>query len=297
MIKFEPYSPLNRHRIPLTRVKLFIARMTYLVLHHILRRDDYLIRRKGVKYAVDLSEGIDLSLYLFGNFQNYIIHNKALNIPEDAVILDIGANIGSMTFRFAQRAPGGHVFAFEPTIYAFDKLMRNIALNPDLAQRITPVQTFLSDQSRADHGILAYASWKVDGSASQKHPVHGGTIKAADSIPATTVDGYCRKHAVARVDLIKIDTDGHEFRILKGGLKTIERNLPYLIFEIGLYVLKEHQITFEQYFEYLSAFGYKLINAKNGGVITLENFTRQIPWQSTTDIIGIPPNRGNQKPK
>ena len=283
------YNPLKSQRIPLTRIKLRIARILYFMLHHILRKDDYLIRRRGVSFSVDLSEGIDLSLFLFGNFQTYITHNKALNIPEDAVIFDIGANIGSMAFRFAQRVPRGHVFAFEPTTYAFAKLMRNVALNPDLAQRITPVKSFASDSTRRDHDISAYASWKVNGSSAPKHPVHGGILKTAESTPAISLDDFIIKHAVERVDLIKIDTDGHEFNVLAGAHKTIEKHLPFLIFEIGHYVLKEQKVTFEQYFEYLSGFGYRLINAKNGKTVTLNNFKKQIPWQSTTDLIGIPP--------
>jgi hypothetical protein len=91
------------------------------------------------------------------------------------------------------------------------------------------------------------------------------------------------------VDLIKIDTDGHEFEVLSGARKILESHLPYLIFEMGLYVLNERKITFAQYFDYLSVFDYKLINAKNGRAVTMETFEKQIPSQSTTDIIGIPP--------
>ena len=289
MKEFERYNPFRRQQIPLTRVKLLMARILYFLIRCFLRKDQYLIQRKGVSYTVDLSEGIDLSLFLFGNFQHYITHNKALNIPEDAVIFDIGANIGSMAFKFAQLTPDGHVFAFEPTAYAFDKLIHNIAFNSELAQRITPVQVFVSDRTRKYHDIHAYASWKVDGSAVEKHPVHGGTLKAADLIPAITLDDFCVQHAVPRADLIKIDTDGHEFEVLTGARKTLETHLPYLIFEMGLYVLKEQHLTFAQYFDYLSAFDYKLINAKNGRAVTMETFERQIPRQSTTDIIGIPP--------
>lgn len=285
----DRFNLLNLLQIPLTRVKLRLARILYFLLHHMLRKDNYLIRRQGVSYAVDLSEGIDLSLFLFGNFQNYITHNKAFSVPENGVIFDIGANIGGMTFRFAQLTPSGHVFAFEPTDYAFHKLKHNIALNPELAQRITPLQVFVSDQTRTHHHIRAYASWKVDGSVVQKHPLHGGTIKAADSIPAISVDDFCLEHAITQVDLIKIDTDGHEFNVLKGAREALAEHLPVVIFEMGLYVLKEQNVTFAQYFEYLSAFGYKLINAKNGWAVTLENFERQIPLRSTTDIVAIPP--------
>ena len=277
------------HRVPLTRIKLFIARILYGILHAILRKDVHRIQRKGVSYEVDLSEGIDLSLYLFGNFQNYITTNKFFSFPETAVIFDIGANVGSMSLRFAQLACQGHVFAFEPTSYAFDKLKRNLALNPELARRITPVQVFVSDQTSSKPRINAYSSWKVDGSNADKHPLHGGVIKSAESIPAITLDEFCLKNQVENVEFIKIDTDGHEFQVLRGARQTLGQHRPYVIFEIGLYLLREHGITFDQYYDFLSFFGYRLYTTKTGREITLKNFETRIPWRYAIDIIAIPP--------
>jgi len=277
------------NQIPMTRLKISIARILYRVLHLILRRDQHLIRRKGIRYAVDIAEGIDLSIYLFGGFQDHVTRQKHFLISEDAVIFDVGANIGSMALKFAQLAPRGRIFAFEPTDFAYEKLLHNLSLNPQLAERIFPHQVFLSDRTRSDHQISAYASWKVDGSGSNTHPLHRGAIKSAVAVPAVSIDDFCRERNIQRVDFIKIDTDGHELPVIKGAFKTLEQQRPYLIFEIGLYVLKERGVTFEQYFEYLSALKYKLINAKNGKKITLKNIASQIPLRATTDIIAIPP--------
>ncbi len=281
------------HQIPVTRLRLLFARILYTLLHHILRKDNHLIRRKGIYYEIDLSEGIDLSLFLFGNFQNHVTHNKLFSLAEDAVVFDIGANIGSMAFGFAQLTPHGHVFAFEPTNYAFEKLIRNLTLNPELSRRITPVQLFVSDNNSENHQIKAYSSWKVDGSAADRHPLHGGITKPAESIHITTLDHFCLQNDIHKVDLIKIDTDGHEFPVLRGAYKTLEKNHPYLIFEVGLYVLNEQKMAFEQYYDLLSHFGYCLLNCKNYSEITLENFKQQIPARSTIDILAIPHKAGS----
>jgi FkbM family methyltransferase len=283
------------NKIPMTRVKLFIAWILYLLAHTTLRKNNCRIRRKGVAYDVDISEGVDLSLFLFGNFQGHITNNRYFTLKDDAVIFDVGANIGSMALRFAQHASRGHVYAFEPTDFAFRKFLNNLALNPHLAKRITPVQLFLSDQTKSDHKIQAYASWKVDGSISNTHPMHGGAIKPAKSVPAVTLDDYCLKHKIHKIDLIKIDTDGHEFSILNGATQTVEKSLPYIIFEIGLYVLKEQNITFERIYAYFANYDYYLLNAKNGKQITLQNYSYRIPKRSTTDLLAVPvkqsPNR------
>ena len=276
-------------KIPMTRVRLFIARILYHLLRGILRGDHRLIRRQGITYEIDLSEGIDLSLFIFGNFQNYVTHNRYVNLKDEAIVFDIGSNIGSMTLPFAKVASRGHVYAFEPTEYAYHKLIKNISLNPKLAERITPVQLFLSDQTKSEHQIKAYSSWRVNGSALNTHPVHGGSIKSAVSVPSVTLDDYCEENKIETIHLIKIDTDGHELNVLKGALRTLKKCLPYVIFEIGLYVMKEQEIEFDDYYTYLNKIGYSLLNAKNGKVITRQNFSSQIPLLSTTDVIAMPP--------
>lgn len=281
------------YRIPLTRVKMFIAKILYRILKIILSTDNHLIQRKGIFYEIDLSEGIDLSLFLFGSFQKNIIKNKYFSLPSNAVVFDIGANVGSMALSFAQIATNGLIYAFEPTDYAFNKLLRNISLNSELAKRIMPFQLFLSDKTQKNHQIEAYSSWKIDGTASNTHSVHGGIIKPAELIPAITVDEFCTKNEIARLDLIKIDTDGHELQVLAGARKTIEKYKPYVIFEVGLYIIEEYDITFEQYFNYFSSFGYALFNNKNEKKVTLENFHTQIPIRYTTDIIAVPLKRIN----
>ena len=273
----------------MTRIRIAIAHALYFVFRFLLGKNKRIIQRSGVFYEVDLSEGIDLSLFLFGNFQSYVIQNKYYSLEKNAVVFDVGANVGSMALRFAQGAPEGHVYAFEPTDYAFKKLQRNLSLNPKLAERISAVQQFLSDETQSDPQIQAYASWKVDGSAKNSHPLHGGTIKPAESVSAITLDLFCNQNQVQHIDLIKIDTDGHEHKVLSGARKTIKKYLPYVVFEIGGYVLNEQQLEFEQFHDYFGSLNYSLFNAKNGRKINLQNFSNQIPLKATTDIIAIPP--------
>jgi FkbM family methyltransferase len=274
----------------MTRIKIRIAGIIYRILHLALRKDRRIICRKNVRYAVDLSEGIDLSIFLFGNFQDHVTRQKYFSIPEDAVIFDVGANIGSMALKFAQLAPDGHIYAFEPTYFAYRKLRRNMTLNPQLEKRITAAQLFLSDQSYSDHRLQAYASWKVNGRQGRTHSLHGGAVKRADRIPAVSLDDFCQNQQIGRLDLIKIDTDGHELHILKGARQTIENFSPIIVFELGAYTLKERNEDFQDYVDLFSTLNYTLLNSKNGEKITAENVHAQIPRLATTDVIAMASN-------
>ena len=278
------------HRLPMTQIRLFIARIIYRLLRIVLRINHHSIHRKGINYEVDLSEAFDLSIYLFGNFQGYIIHTRYFSVLTDPVIFDIGANIGSMALGFAQRFPQGYVYAFEPDPFVSEKLLRNLSLNPELSQRVTPIQALVTDPSSMGQSRMTYyTNWRLDRRDGHTHPIHGGTIHAVDSIPCITVDDFCKDRGIRRVDLIKIDTEGYEFQILKGAQRTITDYLPFIVFEAGLYIMQENHITFEHYFNYLTSFGYTLINIKNGHPVNLENYIKEIPLRFTMDIVAIPP--------
>jgi hypothetical protein len=59
-------------------------------------------------------------------------------------------------------------------------------------------------------------------------------------------------------------------------------------FELGIYVVQEMALEFEQFYDYSLALNYKLLNAKKDKNITLQNFTNQIPLRSTIDILARP---------
>ncbi|MGZ4044315.1 MAG: FkbM family methyltransferase [Bacteroidia bacterium] len=231
--------------LPITRIKIFGAKILYKFVTLFVGKDKRVIERDGVKYEVDLAEGIELSLFLFGKFQSHITNNKFLKIKEDFVIIDIGANVGLMTLQFAKLVPKGKVISFEPTFYALQRLKDNLALNPELAKRVTVINSFVSEKSDSNPEIVAYSSWKVNGERNDNdHPVHLGTPKSSEGVPSISLNDFVEKENINRIDFIKIDTDGHEYEVFRGAEKAIAKLRPVIIFEIGLYVMDEKKISF-----------------------------------------------------
>jgi FkbM family methyltransferase len=231
----ETAKPPLLNRLALSRPQLLGARCLYRTVKLFARDDRRQITRGGIHHDVDLSEGIDLSLFLFGGFQSHVTDTRYYTLAHDAVIFDVGANIGTMCLSFAKHASEGVVYAFEPTEYAYKKLLGNISLNPDLAPRIHPTRAYVSHRSQEALAVSAYSSWKVDGKVAEAHPVHGGAIRPAEVTRVLTLDEFARDHAIERIDLIKTDTDGHELEVLEGAVETLRRCRPVVIFEIGDY--------------------------------------------------------------
>jgi len=275
------------NNLALTKIYIRIAEVLYFVITLFLGKKPRIITRNKIKYEVDLSEGINLSLFLFGGFQNHVTKSKLLSIPSDAVIFDIGANFGLMTLPLAQMVPQGKVYSFEPAHYAIEKLKKNLFLNPGLASRIEVINAFVSTKSTTNPGMKAIASWKVNSEKLEKHPLNMGSEKPTDGVGSIALDEFCEKENISRLDFIKIDTEGYESDVLGGAVKTIANYRPQIIFEIGLYSMKERGIDFSFYTIYFEKFGYKFYNAKTGAVITLQNYKNHIPSRATIDIIAI----------
>ncbi|MGC1719902.1 MAG: FkbM family methyltransferase, partial [Isosphaeraceae bacterium] len=275
-----------------TRLKIAGARLLYKVATSVVGKSKRIIKRGGIAYEVDLSEGIDLSLFLFGGYQKHVLRNKFAQLRPDSVVFDVGANFGTMTLEFARACPRGKVFAFEPTHYALARLKRNLELNPDLAGRVEVINSFVTKQSSANPSIVAYSSWKVDGGRTGKeHPVHLGTPQSADGVPAISLDDFCSCQQLQRVDFIKIDTDGHEHEVLLGAHETIGRYRPLVLFEIGQYVMDESNISFGFYYDFFNKLNYSLFDTKTSRPVSPDDYRGCIPAQGTTDLIAVPQNR------
>lgn len=288
-------SPLI-FRIPLTRIKLVIAGVLYKIIKIFFTDDHRIIKRQGIWYSIDLSEGIDLSLFFLSTFQKHITACQYFLLPDNAVIFDVGANIGIMSLQYAKRYPQGKIYAFEAAESVYKKLSANISLNPELSQRIISVLNYVSDSNgQLTSTTSTYSSWKVGESKWGRHPLHGGIKKENHGTKLISLDEFSRANDITQVDLIKIDTDGHEFKILNGCKKIIQKYNPIIIFEISQYIMAENGFSFQDICNFLSGYGYCLMNSKNGRIIDLKNYYRHIPGRYTIDILALPDKKDTFK--
>jgi len=278
-----------------TKHKIFIAKILYRAVTLIFGTKPRIITRNGITYEVHLEEGIDLSLFLFGNFQAHVTDTTFYTIPDNSVVIDVGANFGLMSLQFAKKWSKATVYAFEPTNYALGKLQRNLALNPDLEKRIHIIQSFVGAKTSDTTDQKAFSSWKVDGKEKEddgvtedKHPVHFGSAKPTTGIGMLTLDDFAAQQKFTRVNFIKIDTDGHEYEVLSGAKEMIQKFRPVIIFEVGLYVMSDHKIGFEFYQNYFDSLRYKMMNSATGEPVNMGNYKQLIPEKSTIDILAIP---------
>lgn len=186
-----------------------------------------------------------------GPFQKHNLVRLRDLTPNARTIIDVGANIGMNTIEYATWAKTVH--SFEPTPQTHQMLQKNVvmALNqgssakgwyktPDgLADSTLIADVFMYDTAlSSEPGESSIVIHKNN--AGHNHldnidiPDKRGRKRVRRVIPETatvklvTLDSYNFED----VDAIKIDVEGHEFEVLKGGEQTILKYLPVLQLEM-----------------------------------------------------------------
>jgi FkbM family methyltransferase len=143
-------------------------------------------------------------------------------VPGDCFV-DVGASIGYFTVLASALVGGkGRVVAIEPGPQNQPLLLLNVASNQLANVQVFPVA--LSDRRE----ILSYNRLSSNGAVTAAN-VDAQALITGDLVPALTLDELLR--GIERVDLMKIDVEGAEWRVLQGAKETIARCRPTLIFE------------------------------------------------------------------
>jgi FkbM family methyltransferase len=170
-----------------------------------------------------------------------VIFLRQLIVPGMTVV-DVGANIGSLTVPFARLVgPGGKVIAFEPQRIIYQMLCGNLALNA-----LDNVFAYNSAAGRAAGSITVppvnYAQAGNFGGISM------GNSGPGETVPLTTIDSL----GLQRCGLIKIDVEGMELDVLVGAMTTLRQFRP------RLYVENDRIEKSRALIEHLLALDYRL---------------------------------------
>jgi FkbM family methyltransferase len=164
---------------------------------------------------------IGKSLELYGEFSEGEIDLFRQIVPPGAVVVEVGANIGTHTLFFARQAGhAGAVVAFEPQRIVFQCLCANMALNS-----VTNVEC------RQQAVGAAAGEVRVPALDPSREGNYGGLSldghQQGESTPLVTIDSL----NLPRCAMIKIDVEGMERAVLEGAAKTIARLMPVLYVE------------------------------------------------------------------
>ena len=146
------------------------------------------------------------------------LRKLAGRLPPDPVIFDVGANVGQYARMVRKAMPGGRIFSFEPGPAAFERL--KVA---KIGGAFVPIQAALGaidgetvlfdfkEQTGSPHASL------IPGVIEEFRGADAQEIKVA----IVTLDAFARHRSIDKIDLLKIDVEGAELRVLQGAREMI----------------------------------------------------------------------------
>jgi len=244
----------------------------------------------GLKFSCFSRSALDVHIIREGILPEYLCTNTELSFPSDSVIFDIGANVGYVSFVLLKKyAPNGSVHAFEPDPRNIAQFEKNLALNnlpnihlhrialqdrDDVEALEFNIRSLIDADKNENRGISTLADIKIG--------KVGVTI-----VPTSTLDKQASALGLKRLDLIKIDVEGSEHLVLRGGLKTVRRFRPVIQYEYStqLQRLSGSQNAVRT-FELISSLEYEQYILKNEK--TLELIVEPRSDMADTNILCFP---------
>ena len=188
-----------------------------------------------------------------------------LNIKID-VCFDVGANDGETAICLLDKFSLSRVFAFEPHPLTFLELKDKIK-----NQRLFPYQLALSDKE-GERRFYVYDEHTVNSLAPNARYVERFERKSSEiTVKSTTIDSFCAKENVEKIDILKIDTEGFDLFVLKGAERMLSSGNIRFVFAEFNDCLEKHGVTggaLNQISDYLARFNFHFVATYTEYIVT-----------------------------
>jgi FkbM family methyltransferase len=220
--------------------------------------------RSGRRFVLNPRDFVQRNLFWFGEEDRMEPQVLARLLTPGSVLFDIGANFGYYSITLADALGSDcRIFAFEPFPSTYRLLRRHIEINA-LEDVIHAYPVALADKP----GFARMAMDNRNSGAAALSDRDG-----EERVEVSTLDKFCAEHAIERLDLLKVDVEGSEERLLIGGAATIARFNPLIFIELNPTTLARAGSTVDRVVARLKEHGYELFVARGERLEPL----RQLP--------------------
>ncbi len=212
---------------------------------------------------------------------------QSILVPGD-VVVDVGAHLGRHTIPFA-RAVGlsGKVIAFEPIPHINEQL-QTILRDQAAARPMAPVQLYdVALGPKREQTTFVVVPDYPEYSGLQERTYDQGEDVERHRIPIQVEVLDDLLDGEARVDLVKIDTEGGEYGVLCGATRVLDQYRPVVTFECGDNSLLHYEHTAGDLFDLLAAHGYRIENI-NRQALDRSAFVESSRAQHVWDYLAFP---------
>ena len=178
------------------------------------------------------------------------IHER-LHCKPFKVVFDVGANIGQTWEWVRANEPSSKIYCFEPVSGPFAELKKLVGNDSN-----TVLEHLALGEAKGQKTIRLFD--ENSSLNSLKDDVMNNTGYSKEEIVTIdTLDSYCKKNNISKIDFLKIDTEGYELNVLEGaGEMLSSESISFIYCETGFLRQNNRNTYFADLTEWLEARGY-----------------------------------------
>jgi FkbM family methyltransferase len=167
---------------------------------------------------------------------------EVMSRAQPRCIFDVGANLGEWTAAAAARMPSCPIHAFEIVPDTFGQLKRRTQTLPDVRLNACG----LSDTGGPLTMHLGPRSDTATACRIADMPFHDRYYRKQIRCDTVTAAAYMREQAIERIDLVKIDVEGMDLKVIRGFADRL-RDVRVIQFEYGIFNIASHDLLSDFY--------------------------------------------------
>jgi len=223
----------------------------------------YCFPAPGAPVAIRLTERIERLMWA-SCYERELVAILSRILETGMVFLDVGAHIGYFS-ALAGFLVGttGQVHSFEADPDCFQRLALNCRMNSSIHVHHAAIT------DRTGTQVFHRSCWA--GESGWGSLFGEGAGRQTLEVPTTTLEDWWYEEAPWRIDFIKMDVEGAEYRALCGAAKVLRKARPMLFFEVNDVCLARDGRTHKDVFRLLVQEGYELLGVASGRARRVEN--------------------------
>lgn len=186
---------------------------------------------------------------------DWLLDLKKQGLRDNAVFVDVGANVGQTVFEILETLPGAQILSFEPIAETFSTLQKRTRRLPGV--RCFPVALGAGCKTievcKRENSVLNSLT-----PTTITEPKNNGS--AVEAVAVETLDRVCRMENVTTVDVLKTDTEGYDLEVLKGAESLLQGGMVRFVYTEVTFCEENQQNTpFIPLFEFLMRRNFRFL--------------------------------------
>lgn len=181
-------------------------------------------------------------------------------LKTNSIVIEVGAHVGTHTIPISKMCNEGFVFSFEMQRFLHQLLNANILFN-GCYNVCSFMEVVSSENNQFNFGDINYEAYTNFNTGC----VSFDRLHQDNGYPISVIKLDDKFKNLQKLDLIKIDAEGHEVQILKGAMNLIQKFKPLILTEFDKFNKQElidllPNYTFENVSYFYSVFGGQIEN-------------------------------------